>query len=355
MNLTNSTMTNTDCNHEPEDKIVKGFVLSTLAGLMTMIGAVTVFYPVQKRQMRLASCFCLATASGVMCYVSLVEVFHEAESNFKEAFELKYPDNEKKQETLALLAATGSFFIGWVVALGMDNALHKLMASREQKYTESGPREGPDSTVLYTPAVCEPETKGPCCDEDDQAQLKFDTDTFRIMKVGWFTALALTLHNIPEGLLTYVSCLSDNPSVGLGIACAIGLHNIPEGFAVAFPIKIATNSNRKAMFYAGITGLAEPVGAFIGYLIFGSSSEASEGNLIMFGFLFGITAGIMTEVAIKSLLLESSRYDPLDRIVSKAWIFGAFVIGASLIVIQATTPDSDKLCDTAETTQSSIA
>ena len=114
-----------------------------------------------------------------------------------------------------------------------------------------------------------------------------------------FTALALTLHNIPEGLLTYVSCLSDNPSVGLGIACAIGLHNIPEGFTVAFPIKIATNSNRKAMFYAGITGLAEPLGAFIGYLMFGSSDQRTEGNLMMFGFLFGITAGIMTEVAIK--------------------------------------------------------
>ena len=61
------------------------------------------------------------------------------------------------------------------------------MASREQKFTESPPQDGrSDSTVLYTPAVCEPsETKGPCCDEDDQAQLKFDTDTFRIMKVGW--------------------------------------------------------------------------------------------------------------------------------------------------------------------------
>ena len=70
------------------------------------------------------------------------------------------------------------------------------------------------------------------------AQFKFEQDTFRLIRVGWFTALALTIHNIPEGMLTYVSALSSNPSVGLGIACAIGLHNIPEGFAVAFPIMI---------------------------------------------------------------------------------------------------------------------
>ena len=103
-----------------------------------------------------------------------------------------------------------------------------------------------------------------------------------------------------QGLLTYVSCLSDNPSVGLGIACAIGLHNIPEGFAVAFPIKIGTKGNRrKALFFAAITGFAEPVGAFIGWMIFGVAEGNSASDYLMFGILFGITAGIMTEVAIK--------------------------------------------------------
>ena len=73
------------------------------------------------------------------------------------------------------------------------------------------------------------------------------------------------------------------------------------------------------MFYAGITGFAEPLGALIGYMMFGDDSSASSENKKMFGWLFGITAGIMTEVAIKSLLLESARYDPTDRIVSKVF------------------------------------
>ena len=100
--------------------------------------------------------------------------------------------------------------------------------------------------------------------------------------------------------MTFVSCLSDNPSVGLGIACAIGLHNIPEGFAVAIPIKIGTNGNRtRALFFAAITGLAEPLGAFIGWCLFKEGAKQDWSDLLMFGILFGITAGIMTEVAIK--------------------------------------------------------
>ena len=103
--------------------------------------------------------------------------------------------------------------------------------------------------------------------------MKFETDVGRITDVGIFTALALTLHNIPEGLLTFAAALSSNQTVGLGVACAIGLHNIPEGFAVAFPIQVGTKSKFKALLYAAITGLAEPLGAFIGWLIFGLADK----------------------------------------------------------------------------------
>ena len=316
-----------------------GFGLSTTAGLMTLLGAATVYFPIPRKHLRLSSCFCLATASGVMAYVSLVEVFAESKENFTDGLRSTY--NEKHAETLGLLYASCSFFAGWFIAIGMDAALHKFMNSRDAA-EESDAR----NTLKYQQGSVIEELGSSCCDEEVQAQLKFETDTFRIMRVGWFTALALTLHNIPEGLLTYVSCLSENPTVGLGIACAIGLHNIPEGFAVAFPIKIGTGSRRKALAYAAITGFAEPVGALIGYAMFGDNSDSSktDSNKMMFGCLFGVTAGIMTEVAIKSLLLESTRYDPVDRIVSKAWIFGAFIIAASLVVIDATAPAGMEDC-----------
>ena len=93
------------------------------------------------------------------------------------------------------------------------------------------------------------------------------------------------------------------------------------------------------MIYAAITGFAEPLGALLGYLFINLSDEHS--NHKIFGWLFGITAGIMTQVAITSLLLEAARYDPGDKIVSRAFLFGATVIALSLVVIQLTDKCSD--------------
>lgn len=345
-----------DCIYEVDNshKALTGFALATAAGLMTLIGALTVFYPVHKKKLRQCSCFCLASASGVMAYVSLVEVFQEGKASFKDAFDImakEHVENEDEIESyklwggmngeaLSLTCATLSFFVGWCIALVMDWALHKFMEIRDD---EPLPEDNEGDQLCTAPVA-----PIKLCDRETQAQIRFEADTFRLVKVGWFTALALTLHNIPEGLLTYVSSLSENPGTGLGIACAIGLHNIPEGFAVAMPIYIGTKSKAKGLLYAGITGFAEPFGALIGFLIFGDGSAKAEeeaNSIVMFGVLFGITAGIMTEVAIKSLLLEAARYDPEDRVVSKAWIFGAFVIAVSLIVIDVTAGGAPELCE----------
>ena len=84
--------------------------------------------------------------------------------------------------------------------------------------------------------------------------------------MGLFTALALAIHNFPEGLATFMSGLVD-PSLGVGIAIAIAIHNIPEGIAVSMPIYYATGSRKKAFFYSFLSGIVEPVGAIIGYFI----------------------------------------------------------------------------------------
>lgn len=328
-----------DCTQN-ENKIALGFILATAAGLMTFIGALSVFIPIKPEMMRLSSCFCLAAASGVMAYVSLVEVLHESFEKFGEGYEKLHHEEESgqnefiewtlKPEQWAMCMGTFTFFCGWIIALIMDKLLHHFMDYRGE-------------TMSDVELPLNNQTPVRLCDEERQAQIRFDADTHRLVAVGWFTALALTLHNIPEGLLTYVAAQADEAGVGFGIACAIGLHNIPEGFAVAMPIFIGTKSRSRAMFYAGITGFAEPLGALVGYFIFSSGEgkdTSSAESLVTFGVLFGITAGIMTEVAIKSLLLESVRYDPTDRIVSTAWVLGALVIAVSLIVIDVTSPEA---------------
>ncbi len=94
--------------------------------------------------------------------------------------------------------------------------------------------------------------------------------------MGLFTALAIGIHNFPEGLATFLAALQD-PSLGAGIAVAIALHNIPEGISVSVPIFYATGDRKKAFLYSLLSGLAEPVGAGIGYLAFCSSWAAIAG------------------------------------------------------------------------------
>jgi len=266
----------------------------------------------------------MAVASGVMVYVSLVEVLHESKEKFEKSFELESYGGSLEPGQVAVCFALLSFIGGWILAVAMDKALNHFMDWKSE-CDECIPLSG------------KPLGK---CDEDGQAQSKFEADTYRLVKVGWFTALALALHNIPEGLLTYVSAQTEEVGVGLGFACAIGLHNIPDGVAVAMPIFVGTNSKKKAMLYAAITGLAEPLGAAIGWMIFTAAGFQTESavSLKTYGFLFGLTAGIMVEVAIKSLLYEAIRYDPTDKVVSWAWLFGAVLIAISLIIIDITAP-----------------
>jgi len=336
--MDNSTIDNDGC--ATHGNIGLGFGLATAAGLMTFVGAFTVFIPIKLRMMRMASCFCLASASGVMAYVSLAEVMGESIENFKHGLaaeekikrevngtvvaDCDMHDIGDEVEPKALLFATIIFFVGWIFGLLMDSALHKFMNYREEAIIQDIPLSNGESTDYSG------------MDEQEKlAQKRFETDKLRLIKVGWFTALALTLHNIPEGLLTYTGAQASDGKTAYGIALAIALHNIPEGFAVAMPIYIAYNSRAKAMLYAGITGFAEPFGAALGWAFFTltCAETDSPSSLMWFGVMFGITAGIMTEVAIKALLVEAVHYDPNDKICSTAWALGALVIAVSLVAI----------------------
>jgi len=88
----------------------------------------------------------------------------------------------------------------------------------------------------------------------------------RLLRVGLFVMLGISIHNFPEGMVTLVSTLAD-PKLGIAIAVAIAIHNIPEGLAVAAPIYAATGSKKKAFLWSFLSGVAEPVGALLGALL----------------------------------------------------------------------------------------
>ena len=209
--------------------------------------------------MRLVYCFCLASASGVMAYVSLVELFGKSLENFKHGLSAEKKlqleksgtvvadcdmhDINDEVEPTALRYATIVFFIGWVVGLLMDKGLHKFMKYRKYAIKQALLPFLPITSTKYSMDISKKE------DQDKLAQRRFEIDLLRLIRVGWFTALALTMHNIPEGLLIYTAAQASDEKAAYGIALAIALHNIAAGFAVAMPIYIATRSREKAMLY----------------------------------------------------------------------------------------------------------
>lgn len=141
-----------------------------------------------------------------------------------------------------------------------------------------------------------------------------------------FGRSALAAHNFPEGLATFVAVL-DDPSVGVSVAVAIGLHNIPEGICVAMPIYYATGSRKRAFFWATLSGLTELVGAFLGWLVL-----RKVFSQIVYGILFGVIAGMMVYISVKELLPTAHRYDPEDKVTTYSLIAGMAIMSLSLVL-----------------------
>jgi len=150
----------------------------------------------------------------------------------------------------------------------------------------------------------------------------------KLNHMGLMTALAIGLHNFPEGLATFVASLAD-PQVGAALAVAIAFHNIPEGLCVSIPIYYATGSRTKAFWVAFFSGVTEIIGAALGYgflmAIMGPAAYA---------VLFGLVAGMMVTIVVKELLPTAHRYDPHDRVVTISIFLGMLVMALSLVLFR---------------------
>jgi len=143
--------------------------------------------------------------------------------------------------------------------------------------------------------------------------------------MGMFSAIAIAVHNFPEGLATFLAALS-NPTLGISIAVAIAIHNIPEGVAVSVPVYYATRSRRKAFWLSFLSGLAEPVGALIGFFILKNIF-----NNAMFGVIFAGVAGIMVYISLDELLPTAEEYGE-HHIAIGGLIAGMVIMALSLLL-----------------------
>jgi len=241
------------------------FGLTMFAGLSTGIGSAIAFF-VGKPTPRFLSA-ALGFSGGVMIYVSLVEIFQKAQHA------LAGPLGNRA----ATWATVGGFFGGMALIALIDRLVPSDVNPHEPHCDESTPE-----------AVCE-----------DRKQTHRKS---KLLRMGTLTALAIAIHNFPEGLATFLGALRD-PGLGVAIAVAIAIHNIPEGISVSVPIFYATGSRRKAFAYSFLSGLAEPVGVIVGYTILRPFM-----NDIVFGVLFASVAGIMVFISLDELIPTAREY-----------------------------------------------
>jgi zinc transporter, ZIP family len=259
------------------EPIFLAFLFTLFAGFATGVGGLLAFFKVARNPKTLA--IALGFSAGVMVYVSFVEILPKGVDSLAEVL------TSSHAWAIGVLA----FFIGFFIAAIID----KFIPSHEL-----------DKTELVIP----------------------NKNKKVLLRTGLFTALAITIHNFPEGLATFMATLQE-PTLGFAIALAIAIHNIPEGIAVSVPILHATGSRSKALLYSTLSGLAEPIGALVGFLVL--SWLFTDWT---FGVLFCAVAGIMIYISVDELLPSAHMHGDHHHVIY-GFAAGMILMAVSLVLL----------------------
>ncbi|CAB9514649.1 Zinc transporter ZupT [Seminavis robusta] len=162
--------------------------------------------------------------------------------------------------------------------------------------------------------------------EHSKKQELSEEETARLNRMSLNTAIAIAMHNFPEGLATFVAALAD-PRVGLVLAIAIAIHNVPEGLCVSLPVYYATGNRCRAFAWGCLSGISEPIAAIFGWAVLANSFSDE-----LYGVLFGMVSGMMVIISAKELLPTAHRYDSDDSLVTNAFIIGMAIMALSLVL-----------------------
>ena len=274
--------------------VVHALILTLIAGAATGLGGALVLF-----RKRISSNFlagALGLSAGVMIFISLAELYPQAQDTISASC------GGIKGSVFVVLA----FFFG----MGLITLIDFLIPEYENPHEASG--LSLDSKNAATDLI----------EHSGSGALK---------KLGIMSALAIAIHNFPEGMATFIGALND-PQTGTGIAFAIAIHNIPEGIAVAIPIYFATKSKGKALLYALLSGLTEPVGAFICYGITALSGVSLDGGGAAFPLILAAVAGIMIYISLDELLPTAEKYGR-HHVAIAGVVAGMAIMAVSMILM----------------------
>jgi ZIP family zinc transporter len=265
-----------------DNNVLIAFALTAFAGLSTGIGSAIALFA--KRTNRAFLAASLGFSAGVMIYVSFVELFPVANDFLSEAYG---PSN-------GAWVTAAAFFAGMLLTALIDFVVPSY--------------ENPHEAGLVE-------------------EIGGHTELRHLERVGLMTALAIGIHNFPEGLATFFAALP-SLAAGIPVAVAIALHNIPEGISVSVPMYYATGSRKKAFAYSFLSGLSEPVGALVGYLILRPFISDS-----LMGFVFAAVAGIMVFISLDQLIPNAKKYGEGHPSVY-GLIAGMAIMAVSLLALE---------------------
>ena len=273
-------------------QVLLAFSLTLIAGLSTGIGSLISFFAKKENTTFLA--VSLGFSAGVMIYVSFVKILNDS-------FELLTVQfGGKLGELYAVLA----FFGGILLILIIDMLVPEKENPHEIRTLESEDKEELNST--------------------NELHVEHK-NKHKMMRVGYLTVLVLIIHNFPEGAVTFLAGLKEI-TIAKQIAIAVALHNIPEGISVSVPIYYATGSRKKAVWLSFLSGLAEPLGAIVAYLILYPFLSDT-----LFGIIFGVIAGIMVYISLDELLPAAKEYGKYHEAIF-GLIAGMAVMAFSILI-----------------------
>ncbi|GAB6279975.1 MAG: zinc transporter ZupT [Thermovirga sp.] len=285
--------------------VLFAFGLTLFAGLATGIGSAIAFFA-DRTNYRFLS-ISTGFSAGVMIYVSFVEIFFKGSESLAQVY----------GEGIGEWINTAFFFGGIALIAAIDHLIPPAENPHE-------PRTEEETAPLHVHGTGLPSAQ-------KVSYVQSGSNDTSLMRTGLFTALAIGIHNFPEGLVTFLAALQD-PKLGVAIAIAIALHNIPEGISVSVPIFYATGKRVKAFVYSFASGMAEPVGAIIAYGALRLFTGGGEFPPAVTGALFAVVAGIMVYISLDELLPTSRAYgkghDSMIGLVS-----GMAVMALSLLLM----------------------